>query len=109
MLTLLSQQNGASIEEMMQATYWQQHSVHGFLAGTVKKKLVFSDIIEAQRRRSIASKRGARADMEKAAIDIVKSLARLSELSVFELRGEWRRLHRMLIGCRRRCGSPAIS
>jgi hypothetical protein len=33
--------------------------------------------------------------MEKAAIDIVKSLARLSELSIFELRGEWRRLHRM--------------
>jgi hypothetical protein len=43
---------------------------------------------------AIASKRGARADMDKAAIDIVKSLVRLSELSNFELRGEWRRLHR---------------
>ena len=32
--------------------------------------------------------------MDKAAIDIVKSLVRLSELSNFELRGEWRRLHR---------------
>jgi Protein of unknown function (DUF2924) len=33
--------------------------------------------------------------MAKAAIDVAKALARLLELSTFELRGEWRRLHRM--------------
>jgi Protein of unknown function (DUF3489) len=42
MLTLLSRPDGASIQEMMQAANWQQHSVRGFLAGTVKKKLGFS-------------------------------------------------------------------
>ena len=33
--------------------------------------------------------------MAKAAIDIAKALVRLSEVTIFELRGEWRRLHRM--------------
>ena len=42
-----------------------------------------------------ASKRGARADMDKPAINVAKELARLSALTIFELRGEWRRLHRM--------------
>ena len=33
--------------------------------------------------------------MNKAAIDVAQALARLSEATIFELRGEWRRLHRM--------------
>jgi hypothetical protein len=32
--------------------------------------------------------------MDKAAIDIAETLARLSASTIFELRGEWRRLHR---------------
>jgi hypothetical protein len=32
--------------------------------------------------------------MDKAVIDIAKALVRLSELTIFELRGDWRRLHR---------------
>jgi hypothetical protein len=31
--------------------------------------------------------------MDKAAIDVAKALVRLSEVTTFELRGEWRRVH----------------
>ena len=41
-LTLLSRREGTTVAEMMEATGWQQHSVRGFLAGTVKKKLGFT-------------------------------------------------------------------
>ena len=61
-LTLLSRSAGVSIDEMMQATNWQQHSVRGFLAGTVKKKLGFtltSSKTEGEPRRyRIETKRG---------------------------------------------------
>ena len=38
-IDLLSRPDGASTKELQQATGWQAHSVRGFLAGTVKKKL----------------------------------------------------------------------
>lgn len=61
-LTLLSQREGTTIAEMMQVTDWQQHSVRGFLAGTVKKKLgvilTSSKAEGALRRYRIETKRG---------------------------------------------------
>src|SRR5215472_16247759 len=41
-----------------------------------------------------ASRGVAATDMEKKTIDITETLARLSAATIFELRGEWRRLHR---------------
>ncbi len=38
-LDLLARRDGATLKELVAATDWQDHSVRGFLSGTIKKKL----------------------------------------------------------------------
>ena len=49
---LLSRDGGASIAEMVEATGWQQHSVRGAMAGSLKKRglAISSEKIEGVRR-----------------------------------------------------------
>jgi hypothetical protein len=60
-----------------------------FLADTVKKKLGFLLTSLKPNRYRIETRRVA--DMAKSAIDVGGALARVSALTIFELRGEWRR------------------
>lgn len=56
-LALLRRQSGASVAEIMEATDWQAHSVRGFFAGALKKRLgieVVSEKDEGGARRYIS-------------------------------------------------------
>ena len=56
-LAMLESKSGTSVSEIVASTGWQNHSVRGFLSGTVKKKLghaIASEVIDGERRYRIA-------------------------------------------------------
>ena len=45
-ISMLRSKEGASLTALMEATGWQQHSVRGFLAGVVRKRLKLNLVSE---------------------------------------------------------------
>jgi Protein of unknown function (DUF3489) len=64
-LTMLGRPEGATIAAIMRATHWQQHSVRGFFAGVVRKRLgldLRSEKVDGDRVYRIVHSGGAQSD-----------------------------------------------
>lgn len=50
LINLLQGSKGATVDEMVEATGWQRHSVQGVMSGVLKKKLGLAIISEKEQR-----------------------------------------------------------
>ena len=69
-LVLLRRPEGAGLDVLVKETGWQKHSVRGFLAGTVRKKLKFplvSEKIDGVRNYRIGTAKAAKVNKAKKA------------------------------------------
>jgi hypothetical protein len=75
-VALLQRPEGATLDVLVKETQWQKHSVRGFLAGTVRKKLklpLLSEKIDGVRTYRIGAAKAAKSKREPAAASPTRS------------------------------------